>query len=115
MNTHDYQTSHSAHRPGGTAGTRSLRRTETGAELVTDTPGVPEQHQPSRPRPHRTVDRTISTTCQIHGARGFCNLRVTRRADGGIVLDPHVGGACVLTLDELASAELRNLLIEWQG
>lgn len=76
---------------------------------MTDTPGVPDQ-----PRPCRAVDRTISATCQIHGARGFCSLRVTRRADGGIVLDPHVGGACVLTLDEVASAELRNQLIEWQ-
>ena len=87
---------------------------DTGMELVTDTPGVPEQHQPGQPQPRRTIDRTISATCQIHGAKGFCSLRVTR-AGGGIVLDPHVGGACVITLDEAVVAALRDLLIEWQG
>jgi hypothetical protein len=85
----------------------------TGTELVTDTPGVPEQHQPSWPGRRRAIDRTIPSTCQNHGARGFCNLRVTK-ADDGIVLDPHVAGSCVITLDEADAATLRDLLIEWQ-
>ncbi|MGH4007735.1 MAG: recombinase family protein [Pseudonocardiaceae bacterium] len=33
-------------------------------------------------------DRTTPTTCQIHGARGFCNLRVSK-VNGEIVLNPH--------------------------
>ncbi len=77
---------------------------------MTDTPGTPEQHQPGR-----AVGRTIPATCQLHGARGFCNLRVTRRVNGGLVLDPHVGGSCVLTLDEVGGAALRDALVEWLG
>ena len=84
------------------------------ADLMTDLPAVPEQHQSGQPRPHRTIDRTISATCQTHGAQGFCNLRVTKTGDG-IVLNPHVAGACVITLDETGTAALRDLLIEWQG
>ena len=77
-----------------------------GAVPVTDTP---EQY-----RLGRAVDRTISATCQLHGARGFCNLRVTKVGDG-IMLDPHVGGSCVLTLNGAETAALRNVLIEWRG
>ena len=63
--------------------------------------------------PRRTIDRTISATCQIHGSKGFCNLRVTKAGDG-IVLNPHVAGSCVNTLDEASTAALRDLLIELQ-
>jgi hypothetical protein len=59
-------------------------------------------------------DRTIPTTCQIHGSKGFCNLRVTK-IDSEIVLDPHVGGACVLRLDETAATQLFDLLGERLG
>lgn len=83
-------------------------------ELVTDTPGVPEQHQPGRSRLRRAIDQTIPSTCQTHGAEGFCNLRVTK-TDDGIVLNPHVSGACVITLDETGTTTLRELLIEWKG
>ncbi len=75
------------------------------AGLVMDTPGVPGQ-------PRRAADRTISATCQHHGR---CTLRVTRRADGGIVLDPHAGFSCVITLREMGGAELRDALAEWLG
>jgi hypothetical protein len=75
------------------------------------TPGGPGQHQPGQ-QPRRAVDRTISVTCQDHGR---CNLRVTRRPDGGIVLDPHSGASCVLTLQEVGGAELRDALVEWLG
>jgi hypothetical protein len=70
----------------------------------------------SQPAPHRAVGRTISATCQTHSeTRGFCNLRVTKAADGGIVLDPHVAGYCVVTLDEAGAGALRTVLIEWMG
>jgi hypothetical protein len=61
-----------------------------------------------------TSERTIPTTCQIHGARGFCNLRVTK-IDGEIVLNPHVAGSCVIRLDEVAATQLFDILGEWLG
>jgi hypothetical protein len=83
---------------------------------VRDTPGVPEQHQSGQPAPRRAVDRTISATCQTHGeARSFCNLQVTKAADGGVVLDPQVAGYCVVTLDEAEAGVLRDVLTEWMG
>lgn len=59
-------------------------------------------------------DRTIPTTCQIHGSKGFCNLQVTK-INGEIVLNPHVAGSCILRLDETAAAQLFNILGEWLG
>ncbi len=61
-----------------------------------------------------TDGRTISTTCQTHGCRGFCNLRVSK-IGGEIVLNPHVDGSCVLRLDETAATQLFGLLGEWLG
>ncbi len=55
---------------------------------------------------------TILATCQAHGARGFCNLRVSK-AGGDIVLDPHVSGGCVVVLDEAAATALLHVLGEW--
>ncbi len=58
---------------------------------------------------------TIAVTCQLHGGpRGFTNLRVTK-ANGDIVLDPHVSGACVIVLDETAATALFDALGEWLG
>jgi hypothetical protein len=54
-------------------------------------------------------DRTILTTCQIHGSKGFCNLRVSK-IDGEIVLNPHVDGSCILRLDETAARQLFEVL-----
>jgi hypothetical protein len=59
-------------------------------------------------------DRTIATTCQIHGSRGFCNLRVSK-INGEIVLNPHVAGSCVIRLDETAATQLFDILGEWLG
>ena len=84
--------------------------TTNGAELVTDTPGVPRQHQPGQLR--RASERTIPATCQDHGR---CTLRVTCTADGGIVLNPHAGFSCVLTLGEAGGAGLRDALAGWLG
>ncbi|MDQ3765394.1 MAG: hypothetical protein M3460_29215 [Actinomycetota bacterium] len=58
--------------------------------------------------------RTIPTTCRIHGAAGFCNLRVSR-VNGDIVLDPHVDGSCVIVLNEAAAKQLFDALGEWLG
>jgi hypothetical protein len=40
---------------------------------------------------------------------------VRLKAGDGIVLNPHVAGSCVITLDEAGTDALRDLLIEWQG
>ena len=79
--------------------------------IVTD---VPSETQHQQPVPRGGKDRTIVATCQIHGSRGFCNLRLTK-VDGEIVLDPHVAGSCVITLDETAATALFDLLGEWLG
>ena len=63
---------------------------------------------------HGPLDRTIPTACQIHGCRGFCNLRVSK-IDGEIVLNPHVDGFCVLSLDRTAATQLFDALGEWLG
>lgn len=63
---------------------------------------------------HGPPDRTIPTTCQIHGCRGFCNLRVSK-VNGEIVLNPHVDGSCVLRLDKVAASQLFDILGEWLG
>ena len=59
-------------------------------------------------------DRTIAITCQIHGCRGFCNLRVSK-IDGEIVLNPHVDGSCILRFDEVAATKLFDIFGEWVG
>jgi hypothetical protein len=58
--------------------------------------------------------RAIAVTCTLHGAAGFTTLMVSKR-DGAIVLDPHVAGSCVITLDETAATALFDLLGEWLG
>jgi hypothetical protein len=45
---------------------------------------------------------------------GFANLMVSVHG-GSIVLDPHVTGACVISLEEEGAKTLRNLLTEWLG
>ncbi len=75
---------------------------------------VPEPED-QRPVPRGgNSQRTIAATCQIHGSRGFCNLRLTK-VDGEIVLDPHVAGSCVIILDETAATALFDLLGEGLG
>jgi hypothetical protein len=66
-----------------------------------------------RPAPWSATHRTIPATCHTHrGCRGFCNLRLSR-AQGEIMLDPHVTGSCVISLDEDAARSLRDTLTEW--
>lgn len=58
-------------------------------------------------------ERTIPTACQVDGGRrGSCNLRVSKAHDE-IMLDPHVTGSCVISLDESGALKMRNTLTEW--
>ncbi len=59
-------------------------------------------------------DRTIPATCQTHGSKGYCNLRVTN-VNGEIVLNPHIDGSCVLRLDRAAATQLFEAFGEWLG
>jgi hypothetical protein len=58
-------------------------------------------------------ERTIPAACQVDGGRrGSCNLRVSKARDE-IMLDPHVAGSCVISLDESGALKMRNTLTEW--
>jgi len=58
--------------------------------------------------------KVIHSTCALHrGPAGFANVVVSKR-DGTIEFDPHVTGACVLTLAE-DEAVLRDALTRWLG
>jgi hypothetical protein len=37
------------------------------------------------------------------------------KRDSAIMLDPHVAGSCVITLEEMATTALFDLLGEWRG
>jgi hypothetical protein len=59
--------------------------------------------------------KAIPATCGLHrGPVGFANLMVSQQG-GTIVFDPHVTGACVISLHEESARTLRNLLTEWLG
>jgi hypothetical protein len=59
--------------------------------------------------------KAIPATCGLHrGPVGFANLMVSMQGRS-IVFDPHVTGACVITLEEEGAKTLRNLLTEWLG
>jgi len=63
-----------------------------------------------------TSDRrrvVLHASCSVHqGALGYANV-VVRQRGGLIELDCHVDGSCLLTLDEDAATQLRDVLIEW--
>jgi hypothetical protein len=72
-------------------------------------PSVPDYggHSTNRRR------KAIPATCQLHrGPVGFANLMVSMQG-GSIVFDPHVTGACVISLDEQGARTLRDLLTAW--
>lgn len=57
--------------------------------------------------------RAIPAHCILHGGTpGFTNL-VVRKLDGGIQLDPHVDGSCLITLKEDSARLLFDVLREW--
>ena len=59
--------------------------------------------------------KAIPATCGLHrGPVGFANLMVSERG-GTVMFDPHVTGACVISLDEEGARMLRDLLTGWFG
>jgi hypothetical protein len=69
----------------------------------------------SEGRPARPRRKAIPATCLLHrGPIGFANLMVSK-SDGTVVLDPHVTGSCLITLDEAGACVLRDTLTEWLG
>ncbi len=72
------------------------------------------QRRTSDTAARRPSNHPLYSTCQAHGCRGFCNLRVSK-VNSEIVLDPHVDGSCVISLDREGAAVLRDLLTEWLG
>ncbi len=65
--------------------------------------------------PTASNSRTVAATCRTHrGCKGFCNLRLAK-VNGEIVLDPHVSGCCVISLDENEARTVRDTLTEWLG
>ena len=51
----------------------------------------------------------LSATCRLHGTPGFTNLLVEPSGADAIRIDPHVDGACELTLDR---GEVRRLVVQ---
>jgi hypothetical protein len=79
---------------------------------MTDVPQT-EHQRPVRGRGSNSV--AISATCTTcRDGIGFANLMVSKH-HGGIKLDPHVAGFCVITLDEDRTRALLDLLGEWFG
>lgn len=69
----------------------------------------------ANPRARPSNRRAVGVACALHkGPRGFANLVLEKQGDE-IILDPHVTGECVLLLDEVAAAVIRDALIEWLG
>ncbi len=66
-------------------------------------------------KPTSNNREVINATCALHqGPAGFANVVVSKRG-GTIVFDPHVTGACVLTLAEDEAVALRDALTRWLG
>ena len=45
---------------------------------------------------------------------GFANLMISKQGES-FVLDPHVTGECLITLNENSAKELRGIVTEWLG
>ncbi len=66
-------------------------------------------------RPSTGLRKAIPATCGLHrGPMGFANLMVSLQGRS-VVLDPHVTGECLITIDEDGAKVLRDLLTEWLG
>lgn len=56
----------------------------------------------------------LPATCRLHGTAGFTNLLVEPVGNGDrIRLDPHVTGACEISLERQAVVRLVAQLTEW--
>jgi hypothetical protein len=66
-------------------------------------------------RPNRGHRKAIPATCGLHrGPIGFANLMVSLHGRS-VVLDPHVTGECLITLDEQGAKTLCDLVTHWLG
>lgn len=90
--------------------------TRTGTLITTGLKGIDLTSGTEDPPPIHPASgrRSISITCRTHGAHGFCNLLVTREGHE-VVLNPHLDGSCVLSMDEQAATELHEAIGEMLG
>jgi len=66
-------------------------------------------------RPSNRFRKGIPATCALHrGPMGFINLMISKQGES-FVLDPHVTGECLITLNENSVKELRDVVTEWLG
>jgi hypothetical protein len=66
-------------------------------------------------RPSTGLRKAIPATCALHrGPIGFANLMMVKKGNS-VVLDPHVTGECLITIDEESAKMLRDILTEWLG
>jgi hypothetical protein len=66
-------------------------------------------------RPSNRFRKGIPATCALHrGPMGFANLMISKQGES-FVLDPHVTGECLITLNENSAKELRDIVTEWLG
>lgn len=57
--------------------------------------------------------KAIPATCQLHGGPVNPTTLLVSKRDGTIVLDPHVAGSCVLSIEEESATKLRDMLRDW--
>ncbi|MGB6162364.1 MAG: hypothetical protein WCF33_23335 [Pseudonocardiaceae bacterium] len=66
-------------------------------------------------RPSNRFRKGIPATCGLHrGPMGFANLMISKQGES-FVLDPHVTGECLITLNEESAKGLRDILTDWLG
>jgi hypothetical protein len=66
-------------------------------------------------RPSNRFRKGIPATCALHrGPIGFANLMISKQGES-FILDPHVTGECLITLNEHSARALRDIVTEWLG
>lgn len=66
-------------------------------------------------RPRRSLHKAIPATCERHrGPMSFANLMISKQGNS-FVLDSHVTGECMITLNEQSAKALRDIVTEWLG
>jgi hypothetical protein len=65
------------------------------------------------PSPSSLRRKAIPATCQLHGGPANPTTLLVSKRDGTIVLDPHVAGSCVISLEEESATKLRDMLTDW--
>jgi hypothetical protein len=63
--------------------------------------------------PSRLRRKAIPATCQLHGGPVNPTTLQVSKHDGTIVLDAHVAGSCVISLEEESATKLRDMLTDW--